>query len=396
MTAQEKLAPLAAKLHAALADEKQRVNLLVCTGLAGLVLLGVTAWLPAGNSTQSPQTVQTDTAADYATQLESRLTALISRVEGAGKTAVMVTLESGSESIYATDTDADGASTHVLLGSGRADGLVETVQMPQVLGVAVVCEGGGNAAVQNRVTALVETLTGVGANTSPLQKWHRPDRGGAVMKQVSAKLKNRGATAAVLMLALGAAVYLNWSFSREAPSSLVVSEDIAADAVETSAAVSEILTDPLAVETAADAEPAAEELGDKNYGEAQLVSVNQDSGTEFFESARLTRSKARDEALDTLKKSLKDAKLSDAEKDQLTTELSARISNITLETKLETLIKSKGFADCVVNLEGSKANVTVMTENDALTAEEVTRIRDALLNQCKGLTAQDITIVEVK
>ena len=185
------------------------------------------------------------------------------------------------------------------------------------------------------------------------------------MKQVSAKLKNRGATAAVLMLALGAAVYLNWSFSREAPSSLVVSEDIAADAVETSAAVSEILTDPLAVETAADAEPAAEELGDKNYGEAQLVSVNQDSGTEFFESARLTRSKARDEALDTLK-------------------------------KLEPLIKSKGFADCVVNLEGSKANVTVMTENDALTAEEVTRIRDALLNQCKGLTAQDITIVEVK
>ena len=124
--------------------------------------------------------------------------------------------------------------------------------------------------------------------------------------------------------------------------------------------------------------------------------MNQDSGTEFFESARLTRSKARDEALDTLKKSLKDAKLSDAEKDQLTTELSARISNITLETKLETLIKSKGFADCVVNLEGSKANVTVMTENDAPTAEEVTLIRDALLNQCKGLTAQDITIVEVK
>ena len=52
----------------------------------------------------------------------------------------------------------------MLLGSGRADGLVETVQTPQVLGVAVVCEGGGNAAVQNRVTALVETLTGVGAN----------------------------------------------------------------------------------------------------------------------------------------------------------------------------------------------------------------------------------------
>ena len=213
------------------------------------------------------------------------------------------------------------------------------------------------------------------------------------MKQVSAKLKSRGAAAAVLTLALGAAVYLNWSFAREAPGLAV---DAPADTVETSAAAAEVLTDPLAVETATDAEVSAEDAADKNYGEAQLVSVNKDSGTEFFESARLTRSKARDEALDALKKSLKDAKLSDEEKNELTTQLSARISNITLETKLETLIKSKGFADCVVNLEGSKANVTVMTDSDALTAEEVTRIRDALLSQCKGLTAQDITIVEVK
>ncbi len=213
------------------------------------------------------------------------------------------------------------------------------------------------------------------------------------MKQVSAKLKSRGAAAAVLTLALGAAVYLNWSFAREAPGLAV---DAPADTVETSAAAAEVLTDPLAVETAADAEVSAEDAADKNFGEAQLVSVNKDSGTEFFESARLTRSKARDEALDALKKSLKDAKLSDEEKNELTTQLSARISNITLETKLETLIKSKGFADCVVNLEGSKANVTVMTDSDALTAEEVTRIRDALLSQCKGLTAQDITIVEVK
>ena len=214
------------------------------------------------------------------------------------------------------------------------------------------------------------------------------------MKQVSAHLKSRGATAAVLTLALGAAICLNWSFSRNAQAELTMP-----DTVETSAGAAVPITDPLAVETVAeadDAEAAADDTADKNYGEAQLVSVNKDSGTEFFEAARLTRSKARDEALDTLKKSLKDAKLTAEEKTQLTEELSTRINNITLETKLETLIKAKGFADCVVNLEDSKANVTVMTESDALTAEEVTRIRDVLLGQCKGLTAQGITIVEVK
>lgn len=43
MTARERLAPLAARLRAALADEKQRVNLLVCMGLAGLFLLAVSS-----------------------------------------------------------------------------------------------------------------------------------------------------------------------------------------------------------------------------------------------------------------------------------------------------------------------------------------------------------------
>ena len=162
MTARERLAPLAARLRAALADEKQRVNLLVCMGLAGLLLLAVSSWLPADSSTQSA--APAGSTADYAAELETLLTALISRVEGAGKTAVMVTLESGSESIYATDTDSDGSSTHVLLGNGEADGLVETVETPRVLGVAVVCEGGGSAAVQSRVTALVQALTGIGTN----------------------------------------------------------------------------------------------------------------------------------------------------------------------------------------------------------------------------------------
>ena len=157
------------------------------------------------------------------------------------------------------------------------------------------------------------------------------------------------------------------------------------------------MLDPLEAQTAAAAQSGeGEPAANKNYGEAQLVSVSQDTGAEFFEQARLSRSKARDEALEALNDALKDTNVSEEEQKALTTRLSAQVNNITLETKLETLIKSKGFADCVVNLEGEKANVTVMTENDALTAAEVTQIRDALMNQCAGLDAKDITIVEVK
>lgn len=148
--------------------------------------------------------------------------------------------------------------------------------------------------------------------------------------------------------------------------------------------------DPLESEpqTAAQADAAEEmELGGqagKNYGEAQLVSVSKDSGTEFFEQARLNRSKARDEALDAIKKTLKSADLSESEKDSITQKLQNQISSITVESSIESLIKSKGFADCVVSIGEGRADITVMTENDALTADEVTRIRDAVLGKCKA------------
>lgn len=198
--------------------------------------------------------------------------------------------------------------------------------------------------------------------------------------------KGRGVTLATLVLALGAAVYMNWNFAKAAPDAAGTEpEAVSASAQTESVAV----YDPLSTEP-------AEETANKNYGEAQLVSASQDTGNDFFESARMARTKARDEALDSIQKTLKSTALSDEEKEKLTEELELQISNITTETSLESKIKAKGFADCVVTLGQARADVTVMTENDALSADEVTQIRDVLLSSCEGLEAQNITVTEVK
>ena len=217
------------------------------------------------------------------------------------------------------------------------------------------------------------------------------------MKQLSAKLKSRGATAAVLTLALGAAVYLNWSFSREAPPSLVVS-DTAGEAVETSAQAAEPITDPLVLETSAGADTqtmSAEETANKNYGEAQLVSVANDAGAKFFEEARLKRQKAHDEAMDTIQKTLKTSGLSAEEKKDCTRQMTANLEDLNAENEIETLVKAKGFADCLCFLQSGRADLTVMTSGDALTAAQVAQIRDIVLSKSE-VTAQNITVVEVK
>lgn len=218
------------------------------------------------------------------------------------------------------------------------------------------------------------------------------------------KQAGRGMTMLALTAALGAAVYLNWSFSQQTPQT-ISADDTAQDAVSVSAeadaetqAVQGEAEDTVAVydPLTAEDETVSQETADKNYGEAQLVSVSEDTGEEFFESARLSREKSRDEALDTIEKTLKNSSLSDEEKQTMTDTLKAQITNIETESELETLIKAKGFVDCVVMLDGTSANVTVMTENDALTAAEVTKIRDIILSKCGEIKAQDITVVEVK
>ena len=205
------------------------------------------------------------------------------------------------------------------------------------------------------------------------------------MKQpVFRKFKSTGVTAAFLTLAMGGAVYLNWNYARALPAE---TQTVGAAAEKTAA-----VTDPL-LPAAADADAGNTA---KNYGEAQLVSVVKDAGTSFFESARLARDKARDEALETLKKALKNAKLTDEEKNALTEKLSAQVSSITAAAELESLIKAKGFADCLVALDETGASVTVMTETGTLNGDQVARIRDAVLNRCPQLSAQQLTIVEVK
>ena len=188
-----------------------------------------------------------------------------------------------------------------------------------------------------------------------------------------------------LVVALGVAVYLNWEYAKTGASAygLTVAGE-AQSTVQTAAEVEEVSLD-------GEEQPTA----DKNYGEAQLVSLSSEEVSKYFDEARLNRTKTRDEALDTLQKSLKNAKLSDTEKKELTDQLSAVITSIAAEGEIESMVKAKGFIDCVAFLDGDKANITVKTKNDELTRSEVAQIRDIVMENSE-ISAQNITIVEVK
>lgn len=198
----------------------------------------------------------------------------------------------------------------------------------------------------------------------------------------------RKATAITLAAALVVAVYLNWQYAR---TGVTLEEDAVnvAATVETEEAVSAPIMDGLMTEAE------AVSSANKNYGEAQLVSVANNSGSKFFEEARLKRTKAHDEAMDAVQKALKSASLSDEEKKSYTQQLTGSLEDLNAENEIETLVRAKGFADCLCFLQSGRADLTVMISGDALTAAQVAQIRDIVLSK-SNVTAQNITIVEVK
>lgn len=92
----------------------------------------------------------------------------------------------------------------------------------------------------------------------------------------------RKATAITLAAALVIAVYLNWQYARTGVTLEEDAVNVSAVSQETVPVTDELMTEAEAVSSA-----------NKNYGEAQLVSVANNSGSKFFEEARLKRTKAR-------------------------------------------------------------------------------------------------------
>jgi len=137
----------------------------------------------------------------------------------------------------------------------------------------------------------------------------------------------------------------------------------------------------------------------KNLGDAKLV--NQTSSAQpapaadgdYFVNARLTREQTRAKALEIVNETLKDAKLTQEDKDNALAQLTAIAKFVELEGKVENLIKAKGFTDCIVILEGNTADVVV--KSAGLKANESMQIKDIVINTAK-VPAEKIKITEIK
>lgn len=151
---------------------KNGVRCVIAIGVLGMLLILFSELRPARQKEQKERVSDTES---YVHTLEARLTETVSSIDGVGACRVMVTLENGVEYVYASEektgsdyksegdalSRADDNEQSVILvqTDNGYEGLLITELQPTVKGVVVVCEGGGDAMVQERVkTALCAVL----------------------------------------------------------------------------------------------------------------------------------------------------------------------------------------------------------------------------------------------
>lgn len=105
--------------------------------------------------------------------MERLLTDILSQIEGAGKVAVLLSQQQGSEVLYQTDTDTESdtssssgqSRTVIITDSDRNEqGLVRRTDPPKYLGAVIVCQGADTARVRLAIVEAVQCATGLGAN----------------------------------------------------------------------------------------------------------------------------------------------------------------------------------------------------------------------------------------
>ena len=134
-----------------LCKKENALRLIVLLGLAGLALILLSSFgakEKAAPETEAPVPLAQEA---YREALEEELCTILTSIEGVGRVKVLVTLGKSAEYRYAQQGDTvQTSSTYVTVGSSR-EALLESVAVPSVTGVIVVCEGGGNSSVQEQV-----------------------------------------------------------------------------------------------------------------------------------------------------------------------------------------------------------------------------------------------------
>lgn len=167
--------------------EKRRLPVLLGVLAVGLAMMAFSrnvgeAAVRSVYSENAPPKTEQEVPQSEEAELEERLSAILSRIKGAGQVEVSVTLASGEEMEYAVNasttlrvteeqdeggvrnTTEETRTDNLVLADGNSAPLAVKSYPAEVQGVLVVAEGGDDPAVCRAISEALQNLLDVGAH----------------------------------------------------------------------------------------------------------------------------------------------------------------------------------------------------------------------------------------
>ncbi len=135
--------------------------------LLGILFLVGGTFLP--NKTQAQNSGESYAVQYYTEEMEKRIASLCTSIAGVEEATVLLTLENGSEYVYARNgnNQPDGGQSWdymILHGGEEEEAVLMTEIYPKVRGVAVVCTGGDIPVIKQTVTELLSASLGIASH----------------------------------------------------------------------------------------------------------------------------------------------------------------------------------------------------------------------------------------
>ncbi len=128
-------------------------------------------------------------------------------------------------------------------------------------------------------------------------------------------------------------------------------------------------------------------------GESTQDAGAQDEADSYFVASQLSRQKARDEAMEVLQSVIEDENSNEEVKATALADIAKMAEDMEAEANVETLVMSKGFAQCVAVISDNGISVVVDVPDTALTAAQIAQINTIVYEQT-GITPDKTVIIE--
>ena len=204
-------------------------------------------------------------------------------------------------------------------------------------------------------------------------------------------LKRKEIIAAALVVMIGVAGYLNWSYQ----------DTIRVTDGETYSETGKKLGEAQYVSTTKNDEDAdkSDSKDDKKDGKKEEKKNNQtddqtkSTSADYFTEARLEKESSRSKSLEILNQTAANESFDADIRQKAQNQILKMAEDVEKESMIEKVAQAKGYQEVAVYIDGD--SVKLIVKKDSLNEQDVAKLKDIIVEQT-GISPQNIKIVEMK